>query len=183
MARLVCGSKVLGILKHVELMLISELMKNSRVSDRELAKRLGISQPTVSRTRSKLEKEGYVGEYTLIPNFAKLGFQIMAVSFVRYSELPSEEKIKKLRDVAQELQRKSGLMTIMGMNGTGLGYDRILISLHEDYSSYSRFLTASKELAVQGIADIGSFIIDLTDKTHFQPLTMATLGDYLLKKR
>ena len=39
-----------GILKDVELKLFSELMKNSRRSDRELAKVIGVSQPTVTRT-------------------------------------------------------------------------------------------------------------------------------------
>jgi DNA-binding Lrp family transcriptional regulator len=34
---------------NVELRLISELMQNSRRSDRELARALGISQPTVTR--------------------------------------------------------------------------------------------------------------------------------------
>jgi DNA-binding Lrp family transcriptional regulator len=43
-------------LKDVELKLISELMKNSRKSDRELAKKIGVSQPTVTRTRTKLQK-------------------------------------------------------------------------------------------------------------------------------
>ena len=43
-------------MKDFELKLISELMKNSRRSDRELAKILQVSQPTVTRVRTKLEK-------------------------------------------------------------------------------------------------------------------------------
>ena len=35
-----------------------ELLKDSKRSDRELAKVLGVSQPTVSRTRWRLVKEG-----------------------------------------------------------------------------------------------------------------------------
>ena len=42
--------------KDVELKLVSELMKNSRRSDRELARVLGLSQPTVGRMIKKLEK-------------------------------------------------------------------------------------------------------------------------------
>ncbi|MFZ0965605.1 MAG: Lrp/AsnC family transcriptional regulator, partial [Candidatus Bathyarchaeia archaeon] len=60
-------------MKKVELNLISELMKNSRQSDRNLAKVIGVSQPTVTRIRNKLEKEGYIREYTMIPDFSKLG--------------------------------------------------------------------------------------------------------------
>jgi DNA-binding Lrp family transcriptional regulator len=43
-------------------------MKNSRRSDRQLAKALGVSQPTVSRTLERLEKQGMIREYTVIPN-------------------------------------------------------------------------------------------------------------------
>jgi DNA-binding Lrp family transcriptional regulator len=42
-------------MKDVELRLISELMKNSRRSDKELAKVIGVSQPTVTRIRLKLQ--------------------------------------------------------------------------------------------------------------------------------
>jgi len=67
-------------LKAVELRLVAELLKNSRRSDRELAKALGVSQPTVSRTMKKLEEQGVIKEYTIVPDFSKLGFQIMGVS-------------------------------------------------------------------------------------------------------
>jgi DNA-binding Lrp family transcriptional regulator len=66
-------------LKDTELKVISELMKNSRRSDRELAKAIGASQPTVSRIIKKLEKEKIIEEYTMIPNFSKLGYKILAL--------------------------------------------------------------------------------------------------------
>jgi DNA-binding Lrp family transcriptional regulator len=53
-------------MKTVELRLMAELMKNSRRSDRDLAKAVGVSQPTIGRTIKKLEKEGYIKEYTPI---------------------------------------------------------------------------------------------------------------------
>jgi Lrp/AsnC family transcriptional regulator for asnA, asnC and gidA len=68
-------------MKDVAVKLISELMKNSRKSDRELARAIGVSQPTVTRLRGKLEKEGIIKEYTMIPDFKRLGYQIMAVTF------------------------------------------------------------------------------------------------------
>jgi DNA-binding Lrp family transcriptional regulator len=49
-------------MKDVELKLVSELMKNSRRSDRELAKAVGVSQPTVSRLVKRLEKDGLIKE-------------------------------------------------------------------------------------------------------------------------
>ena len=47
-------------MKDFELKLISELMRNSRIGDRELAKALGASLSRVVRTRRKLEKVGAI---------------------------------------------------------------------------------------------------------------------------
>jgi len=173
------ASEGVAIVKDAELKLISELMKDSRRSDRELAKAVGVSQPTISRMIRKLEKEGIVKEYTMVPDFSKVGFEIMAVSFVKFSKAPSEKKVKELRSIAQKLQRNLALPTVMVMSGIGLGFDRIIVSLHKDYSSYSQFLTLSKELSTQALVKFESFLINLPDKNHYQHLTLAGLGEYM----
>jgi DNA-binding Lrp family transcriptional regulator len=45
------------VVKDVDLKLLSELMKNSRRIDRELAKIIGVSQPTVSAELEQALKE------------------------------------------------------------------------------------------------------------------------------
>jgi len=42
--------------KELPQKLLRELLKNSKRSDRDLAKILKVSQPTITRTRHKLEK-------------------------------------------------------------------------------------------------------------------------------
>jgi DNA-binding Lrp family transcriptional regulator len=42
--------------KEAEVNLIVELMKNSKKSDRELARAIGVSQPTITRLRGRLER-------------------------------------------------------------------------------------------------------------------------------
>jgi len=64
-------------MKDIELRLIAELMKDSRKSDRELAKVIGVSQPTITRIRTRLEKSGVIREYTIIPDFSQLGYTLM----------------------------------------------------------------------------------------------------------
>lgn len=83
-------------MKDIELKLLSELMKNSRRSDRELAKAIGTSQPPVSRMISRLEKEGVIKEYTMIPDFSKVGLEIMALTFIKFEQPLKEEKLKNL---------------------------------------------------------------------------------------
>jgi DNA-binding Lrp family transcriptional regulator len=70
-------------LKDLELRLICELVRNSRKSDSELAKLIGVSQPTVSRIRTKLEEEGVI-EYTGTVNLRELGFEIIAITFANW---------------------------------------------------------------------------------------------------
>jgi DNA-binding Lrp family transcriptional regulator len=106
-----------NFLKEVELKLVCELMKNSRRSDRELAKVLGVSQPTVSRTLKKLEKEGVIKEYTMIPDFTRLGFQIMSIDFAKLKEPISEEKLKEIRKQVRQTLLKEPKSAIVGMRG------------------------------------------------------------------
>ena len=63
--------------------LLLELLKDSKRSHREIAKVLGISQPTVTKMRQKLVKEGAIQEFTIIPDFARMGYEIMAISCIR----------------------------------------------------------------------------------------------------
>ena len=82
-------------LSDVEVGVVAELMRNSRRSDREIAKAVGVSQPTVSRTIAKLEKKGVIKEYTMIPDFTKLGYNILGATLLGVQEPASGEKLKK----------------------------------------------------------------------------------------
>ena len=59
-------------LKPIDHKLLFELIKDSHRSDRQLAKALGVSQPTVTRRRALLE-ENYIEGYTIIPKLGKIG--------------------------------------------------------------------------------------------------------------
>jgi len=72
--------------KSLDLFIVSELLKNAKRSDRALAKKLGVSQPTVTRRRAKVEKE-LVDGYTAIPRWHKLGYEILAFTFVKTRSL------------------------------------------------------------------------------------------------
>lgn len=92
-------------MKPVELRLIAELMKNSRRSDRQLAKVIGVSQPTVSRLMTKLKKEGYIREFTMIPDFNKLGYEIMGITSIAVADNVEKEGFEKIRSRTAEVER------------------------------------------------------------------------------
>lgn len=164
-------------MKDVELKLICELIKNSRRSDRQLAKSIGISQPTVSRVRLKLEKEGIL-DYTAIPNLAMLGYGIVAVVFgKRNFQKASESHIQKAVDYAREHPN-----IIFGAAGQGLGFDRISISIHKDYSDYAEFVRETRA-AWADIMDVDTFLIDLSSKDVVQPLSLKPFAAWLKKEK
>jgi len=166
-------------MKTAELRLISELMKNSRRSDRELAKAIGVSQPTVSRMIAKLEKNGVLKEYTVIPDFNKLGFQILALTFANF-ETPAD--LQAMRELIEEYGRRLAEIpqAVMIERGIGENANGVVISLHETYSKYVEFQRWLKQFASSSRFELHNFIIDLNDKVHYRSLTLSTLAKYLM---
>jgi DNA-binding Lrp family transcriptional regulator len=167
-------------MKDVELKLVSELMKNSRRSDRELAKAIGASQPTVTRIRNKLEKEGYVKEYTMIPDFRKLGYELLALTLVRLRKDLGEKEVEKARKTARESVRKVGFGFLMLERGIGFEYDGAFLTLHESYSSYVEFVNWLRQFSFLEISGVDSFLINLADEVHYLPLTLSVLAQHVL---
>jgi DNA-binding Lrp family transcriptional regulator len=165
--------------KETELKLIVELMKDGRKSDRSLAKAVGVSQPTITRLRGELEREGIIKEYTMIPDFRKLGFEIAAITFLRFVKELSGEEINELRRYSREIQKKRSEAILMAMNGMGLGFNRVFISFHKNYSSYLKAISEVKTIPNVDPSHVESFIISLLDEEHFQPLTLLTIAKYL----
>jgi len=172
------NEKTRAKLKDIEVRLIAELMKNSRRSDRELAKIVGVSQPTVTRIRGRLEKEGIIKEYTMIPDFSKLGFDVMSVNFVRFKSGTPEIEIERLRKTARQLEGERGLPYLLVMSGVGLGHDRVFIMLHKDYGSYATVRRMMMGAARGNVEDLESFLVVL-NKEHYLPLTLSALAGYL----
>jgi DNA-binding Lrp family transcriptional regulator len=167
-------------LKDIELRLISELMKNSRKSDRELARALAVSQPTITRIRNRLEKEGIIKEYTIIPDFPKIGYRLLALTFVKLKKLLRPEEADKARDLARQRLEESRFGIVMLERGLGLGFDGVIISFYEDFAAYMEHKNVLKQYDFLGFFDIETFLISLDDKVHYRPLTFSTLAKHLL---
>jgi DNA-binding Lrp family transcriptional regulator len=159
-------------LKNVEVKVIVELMKNSRRSDRELAKAIGSSQPTVSRVIRRLEKEGVIKEYTMIPDFVRLGYQMMGVTFTRAPTIENEQKSVELRKSVEELERKRPFASLMAVYGMGFGKDVMFITLYRNYARYTEAMRLTRSLPHIDAKEIDSFLVDLNDENNYRLLTM-----------
>ena len=165
-------------MKDTELKLVSELMKNSRRSDRELARLIGVSQPTVSRMIKNLEKEGVIQEYTMIPNMNKLGIEMIAITLAAFK--PPENPEERMRKCKEFVEKHPNLLFIS--SGRGTSTERAFISAHKNYSDYAKFIKEFKaEITEYQIAD--SFLISYKCDTILRQLSFVTLADYLRKDR
>jgi DNA-binding Lrp family transcriptional regulator len=171
-------------LNDVDYKIISELIKNSRISDRKLASTIGISQPTVSRRRHKLEKEGLL-DFTATPNFSKLGFEIMVFSFYSWTPEATEELIKNQEEILQKLSEflSKHKNIIFTSNGRGFGMERMMISVHKSYSDYIK-LTHDVGLEWGKYLSKGdSFIISLQEDVVGRQLTFEHFAEYIDQNR
>jgi len=159
------------------LSLLREMLKNSKKSDREIAKRLDVSQATISRIRARLEKEGYIKTYTVIPDFMKLGYEILAFTFSKLKSYSTTEETEKILQRAIEWVDKHPNI-IFAADGQGLGgKDTVMISFHKNYSAYADFMRSYAMDWGQIINEFQSFIVSLESKYKMKPLDLKYLAD------
>lgn len=154
--------------KNLAIRLLFELMKNSRRSDRELAKSLGVSQPTVTRVRKKLEKNAII-EYTLIPNFEELNFEIMAFTFIRLVT-SNEDLMEKAKEWTSRHPN-----VVYASNGLGMGMDGVIVSLHQNYTEYSKFISELRSEWAGHLRDAENFIVPLKREMDIKPFSLKYL--------
>jgi len=148
------------------ILLLQELIKNSKRSDRDLAKSLSVSQPTLTRMRKRLEKGGYILDYTAIPNMTKLGFEIVAFTFLNIDRYDAETG--NLNVAVGERAHKwvsHNSKIVFGAGGEGLeGKNCMMISIHRDFTDYSDFISDFRAQWAANIKSIDTFLVSLKGK-------------------
>jgi DNA-binding Lrp family transcriptional regulator len=167
-----------------EHLLVSELLKNSRRSDRELAKVLGVSQPTVSRMIKKLEEQGIIKEYTIVPDFGKLGYEIMGFTFVKMKQNLSSNEQKEFREFMTKFSKEHPHAELIGVSGIGLNKDHVFVSFYKDYSTYVETQRLSREVPYSDVNELEGFLVNLKDKSLARVLSMSLLAkDVLVREK
>lgn len=168
-------------LKDTEIRIIAELMKNSRRSDREIAKIIGVSQPTVSRTIKMLEKVGAIKEYTAIPDFRMLGYSIMGASRLKVGET-TKEGLGKVRRDALQLEKDNPNAFLLAVNGLAGDKNRLFIVLYEKYSDYVDVMRIIRQAPFVDVDSVDTFLADLNDQTNLRVLSMSGMANHLLQR-
>ena len=149
--------------------LLLELLKDSKRSDRETAKVLGVSQPTVTRMRQRLVKEGVIKEFTVIPDFVRMGYEIMAIS--SFKSKVTEGSVEKATKVTMAKPN-----IIFASSGHGMGKNAVVISLHKNYTYFSNFLSNLMLEVGDDLQDYDTMLISLKGRI-IKPLSLAYLAE------
>ena len=102
------------------------LVSYPELSDSDIGRELGVSRHTISRLRRKFEENNLMSRVTL-PNFVKLGFEILAFYYIRFNprNLPNMED-----DEAALLMSDSTVFL------ASRRFEAVVISIYKDYDDY-----------------------------------------------
>jgi DNA-binding Lrp family transcriptional regulator len=135
-----------------------EILKNSRKSDRDIAKKLEISQPTVTRIRKKLERN-IIKAYTAIPVFPEIGVELLSFNFGKCSN-PKKDTELCLKQMA-----KANPKILFISSGEGMGKNCLIVAIHRDYRDYVDFINNIR-LQCKGIRDAFDSFLAPTTREH-----------------
>lgn len=157
--------------------LLYELIKDCNRSDRDLAKVLNVSQPTVSRMKKKITEENMVLGYSAIPDFYKMGYKLMVLTLVNTKHNFASEKtrIEGFNAVQKWMMSKPNVVFCdfcrgMGMNG-------IMLSFHKSYEDFDKFMFDHNRTLGAIMNDVQNVIINLGKHNRVKPFHFSYLAE------
>ena len=123
-----------------EKQVLTELLRNCKISDQEIARRLKTSRPTIFKIRQRLEKNGVIKGYFPFINFEKMNLNLQAVILYRWRDYSKTEELEKIVKFIKTMPE-----VILFIKGEGMGSKTdLVISIHEDLKDYERFIRKLK---------------------------------------
>ena len=154
--------------------LLFALIKNSKRSDRELAKALQISQPTVTRLRKILEREA-IQQYTVIPSLSYLGFDIIAFTFSRTKQL-----VHPLWDNGKKWATEQPSVMYVS-TGQGMDADVVMVSAHKDYADFVKFYQNFRRDWGDSLQSFRTFLISVKGSVQLKAFSLNCLVESCAK--
>lgn len=107
------------MLDEKDILILEELMKDSRKTTKAIARELNMPRATVHDRIVKMEQRGVIRKYTAVPDYAQLGLGVTAFVLVQFEP----EKGVSQRDTAEEIALLDGIFEVHMISGE---YDMLL---------------------------------------------------------
>lgn len=138
-------------LDEIDRKILAELQADGRMTNVELAKRVGISAPPCLRRVRTLEESGYIRGYHADVNPRELGFEVQVFAMVRlHSQAESDLSAFEARCRAWPLVRECHML-----NGE---IDFVLKCAAPDLSTFQNFLTGELT-AAENVASVKTSLV------------------------
>ena len=120
--------------------ILTELKKDSRLTTREIAKRIKSSAATVLRRLNNLIKEGYIKQFTIVPDWQKLGKTTLAYVLINM-DYPDIKRKRLSQDIIADRLIKHPLVfdavTVTGRKDLVL---KVLVKDTEELNKFINYL-------------------------------------------
>ncbi|MGC9309123.1 MAG: Lrp/AsnC family transcriptional regulator [Candidatus Nanoarchaeia archaeon] len=137
-----------------EKQVLIELIKNCKISDQEIARKLKTSRPTILKIRKRLEKKGIIKGYTSLIDFEKIGLNLQAIILYRWRDYSKSEELESIIKFIKNLPE-----VILFVKGEGVGSKTdLIISIHEDLKDYEKFIRKLKYQWKDNVENVDVFL-------------------------
>ncbi|MEZ0327672.1 MAG: Lrp/AsnC family transcriptional regulator [Fimbriimonas sp.] len=143
-------------LDEVDIQLLSLLQEDGRITNADLAKKVGLSPPSVLQRVRTLEKLGLIREYAALLDYERLGLRITALAMVSLS-LHQEQPIERFRKAVQ------GIPEILECYHVSGEFDFLLKIVVKDIRAYEQ-LVRERLSKIKGIGQIKTSFVLATSK-------------------
>ena len=164
------------MLKKREKDVLLKLIRDGRKTDKQIAKELDTTQPTVTRIRQKLERDKNIIEYHARPSFKKIGLNILVITFIQWQDYSKKEE---LDEFIKEVKHNKSIICFARGNGLS-GRTAYFISSHKDMKAYEDFIVDIKTKWGSYIINTDQFISSI--ENVFKPFDYSDVASHILKE-
>jgi DNA-binding Lrp family transcriptional regulator len=140
------------MLNEKDLIILNELRKDSKISSRSLAKRVGLPISTVYRRVKNMEEKGIITGYHASVDFEKIGKPVGVLILINLAEGKEFIPIDEIRN---HLQKSGEIMDLMTLHGGS--FDLMAKVRLSDLDSITPFLEKIRN--IEGIEEVSCTII------------------------
>ncbi len=131
--------------------ILAELQENGRISNTDLARRVGLSESPCLRRVRNLEDEGVIAGYSAVLDRRRLGFEMLA-----YVQVNLDQRLEADTHAFVKAVRKSPwIVECVAISGT---HDYLLIVAAKNIDDFGE-LTMKKLLRFPGVIDVTSNLV------------------------
>ncbi len=154
---------------QIDFKILRELQDNGRLSNHDLAKRIGLSSSPCWRRVKRLEDEGIVDHYAAILNAEKSGFHLIAFAHV----MLEKHQMETLVQFDEAIHQRPEVQEYYSMSGD---YDFLMKVIARNIKEYEEFQTGflMRLPVVRSVST--SFVLKQKKHTTRLPLSLVEEG-------